>query len=69
MQIPLRLFTTPEHVINIKEQETNRTAAYVETITDLLDSPNNDQQSQPCQLRVSRIYFLNISNFFLIDVL
>ncbi|XP_065369524.1 uncharacterized protein mute [Calliphora vicina] len=48
---PERLFTNSEH-INLKDQQTNRTGEYVETVTDLMDSPTNDaQQQQSCQLR------------------
>ncbi|XP_023301038.2 uncharacterized protein LOC111683217 [Lucilia cuprina] len=54
---PERLFANPEH-INLKDQQTNRSAEYVETVTDLMDSPTNDAQ-QSCQLRYinGRIFY------------
>ncbi|XP_073813487.1 gon-4 like protein muscle wasted [Musca autumnalis] len=57
---PERLFSTPEHILNVKEQQTNRSGEHVETITDL-DNTTNDVQSQTptCQLRYinGRIFY------------
>uniref|UniRef100_A0A1I8NTI6 Myb-like domain-containing protein n=1 Tax=Stomoxys calcitrans TaxID=35570 RepID=A0A1I8NTI6_STOCA len=57
---PERLFSTPEHVLNLKEQQSNRTSEHVETITDVIDSPTHEVPSQPtCQLRYinGRIFY------------
>ncbi|XP_075169020.1 gon-4 like protein muscle wasted [Haematobia irritans] len=57
---PERLFSTPEHILNVKEQQSNRTVEHVETITDLMESPSNEAQTQPaCQLRYinGRIFY------------
>lgn len=61
-----RLFSTPEHIINLKEQQNNRTGEYVETLTDLLDSPTSETQQlqQTCQLRVSFLCQLKKKIFF-----
>ncbi|XP_061398675.1 uncharacterized protein LOC133334396 [Musca vetustissima] len=55
-----RLFSTPEHILNVKEQQTNRSGEHIETITDM-DSTANDvpNQTTTCQLRYinGRIFY------------
>uniref|UniRef100_A0A1A9ZY38 Uncharacterized protein n=1 Tax=Glossina pallidipes TaxID=7398 RepID=A0A1A9ZY38_GLOPL len=56
---PERLFSAPEHVINLKDCQNKSCRDHIETLNDLLDSPTTEETHHSCQLRYinGRIFY------------